>query len=341
MIQVLSLLLLSFIFTSILLVPFIDFLYKMRFQRQKQETLDMFNNRTPIFDMLHKDKAGVPVGGGILLIIVLLILPIVGYTLLDAHWNWKITVILLTMVLFGILGFYDDSKKFVKVQKTTFFGLRFRHKFLIQWLLALGISFFIYKVLDFHTINVLWNWGAIDIGWLFVPFSAFVIVWFANAVNIADGLDGLTTGMLIICLVAFLILARLTANDTTVDSTLSAFIGAWIGALLAFLYFNIFPARILLGDAGALAFGATLAVVGLLTGKTAALGVIGGVFVIEGLSSLVQLLSKRFRHKKLFAVAPLHLYFQFKGWGEPKIVMRFWLASAIFAVVGLLIALSR
>lgn len=336
MAEVLLLLILSFICTSVALVPFINFLYRMKFQRQVQETKDIFNNRTPIFDSLHSWKAGVPVGGGILLIIVLLILPAVGYTILDAKWNSKIFIILATMVLFGILGFYDDSKKFFNTDKTEFFGLRFRHKFIIQWVLALAISYFIYQVLDFHRVNILWNIVSFDLSTLFIPFAAFVIVSFTNAVNITDGLDGLATGLLIICLIAFLILSRETLN-----STLSAFIGAWIGALFAFLYFNIYPARVYLGDVGALSFGATLAVVGLLTGKVAALAVIGGVFVIEIASTLLQLLSKKYLGRKLFAVAPMHLFLQLKGWQEPRIVMRLWLAGAMFAMIGLLIAIAK
>ena len=111
--------------------------------------------------------------------------------------------------------------------------------------------------------------------------------------------------------------------------------------MLGFLYFNIYPARIWLGDVGTMSFGATLALIGLLLGKTLGLTIIGSIFVIEAASSLLQLLSKKFRKKKLFEVAPLHLYFQNKGWEEPKIVMRFWLAGVLAAIIGLLLALPR
>ncbi len=137
-------------------------------------------------------------------------------------------------------------------------------------------------------------------------------------------------------LIVFLIISA-----SFLDSLLSIFIGAWLGALIAFLYFNVFPARIWLGDVGSLAFGATLAIIGLLLGKVIALVVIGGIFIIEVTSSLLQLLSKKFRGKKLFEAAPLHLYFQNKGWEEPKIVMRFWLAGAMFAILGLWLALLK
>jgi phospho-N-acetylmuramoyl-pentapeptide-transferase len=124
-------------------------------------------------------------------------------------------------------------------------------------------------------------------------------------------------------------------SRSILDTTLSTFLGLWIGSLIAFLYFNVWPARIWLGDVGALSFGATLAVCGLLLGKPIALAIIGGMFVIEVTSSLAQLLSKRLRNKKIFDVSPIHLWLQHKGWEEPKIVFRFWLAGTIFAILGL------
>ena len=147
-------------------------------------------------------------------------------------------------------------------------------------------------------------------------------------------LDGLASGALLISLAAFWIISA-----SILDSPLSVFIAIWLGGLIAFLYFNVYPARIFLGDVGALSFGATLAVVGLILGKAPALVIIGGVFVIEVASSFIQLMWKRFFHKKIFSVAPLHLWFQYKGWEEPKIVMRFWIISIIFAIFGLWLAL--
>lgn len=169
-----------------------------------------------------------------------------------------------------------------------------------------------------------------NLGVLYIPFAAFTIVSFANAVNIADGLDGLATGLMLISLAAFLVM-----SGSILDTTLSTFLGLWIGALIAFLYFNVWPARIWLGDVGALSFGATLAVSGLLLGKPLALVLIGGIFVVEVGSSLLQLLSKSLRKKKVFEVAPIHLWLQNKGWQEPKIVFRFWLAQIILAIFGL------
>ena len=143
-------------------------------------------------------------------------------------------------------------------------------------------------------------------------------------------LDGLTSGLLLISLLALLVMSA-----SILDTTLSTFLGLWIGALIAFLYFNIWPARVWLGDVGALSFGATLAVCGLLLGKPIALVIIGGMFVVEVSSSLAQILSKKIRGKKVLDVAPIHLWLQYKGWEEPKIVFRFWLAQTIFVFFGL------
>ena len=170
-------------------------------------------------------------------------------------------------------------------------------------------------------------------GALFIPFAAFVIVAFTNACNIADGLDGLASGLILICLVAFL---AITLQQ--LDQGLGVFIAILLGSIAAFLYFNIYPARLWMGDVGALAFGATLAVIGLLTGKTLTLAVIGGVFVLEVGSSLIQMFAKKYLKRKVFPAAPLHLYLQKRGWEEPKIVMRAWLIGFFFAVLGVYLA---
>lgn len=331
--QALGLLILSFALTAFLIVPFIDFLYKLKFRRQKQKTLDAFAKSTPIFDKLHGWKAGTPIGGGVLIIGVTTFLTLWSYGFLSLEVNpWEVLILLFTFLSFGLLGFSDDVKKIFKSQNSNFFGLRLRYKLLLQIILALIIGATLYFKLGYDFINVRW-FGAFQIGPLFILLSAFVIVAFTNAFNITDGLDGLASGLLMICLFSFWFLAA-----TLLDPTLSIFIAVWLGSLIAFLYFNIFPARIWLGDVGSLAFGATLAVVGLLTGKIIALAVIGGVFVLEVGFSLAQLLAKKFLGRKVFAVSPLHLWLQNRGWEEPKIVMRAWLAGVMLAIFGLWIA---
>lgn len=339
MVHILGFILFSFFVTSVLLVPFINLLYKIRFQRQKQKTVDIFEVRTPIFDKLHSHKIGTPVGGGALIIFVVTILyvlvislaPLLGFEM-TANYPYKkeIQVMLFTFLAFGALGLYDDLRKTFDLKRTKFWGLRFRHKFLIQWILAIFIAWLLYSQLEIDIVHISFFDQVLNLGWLYIPLAAFVIVSFSNAVNISDGLDGLASGLLVICLIAFLIMSR-----SILDTTVSIFLGLWIGALIAFLYFNTWPARIWLGDVGALSFGATLAVIGLLLGKTVALAIIGGAFVIEAASSLLQILSKQIRGKKLFEVAPLHLWLQAKGWEEPKIVFRFWLAQTMLAIFGL------
>lgn len=338
MVQILGLILLSFFVISVLLVPFINILYAIKFQRQKQKTRDIFEARTPIFDRLHAHKIGTPLGGGVLIILVVATLyfivinlfPLLGIESTFVYpYKKEVQILLFTFLSFGALGLYDDLRKTFGFQKARFWGLRFRYKFLIQWILAFFIGWYLFTQLGIDLVNVRFI-DVVKLDLFYIPFAAFVIVSFANAVNISDGLDGLASGLLVICLIAFLILSA-----RILDTTLSTFLGLWIGALIAFLYFNIYPARIWLGDVGALSFGATLAVCGLLLGKPIALAIIGGMFVVEVTSSLAQLLSKKIRGKKVFEVAPIHLWLQAKGWEEPKIVFRFWLAQTVFAIFGL------
>src|SRR5579872_3396588 len=332
MAKLLGLIILSFFISSILLIPFIDFLYKIKLRRKDQKTKDPFNKRTRIFDKFNAWKVGTPFGGGILIILIVSILTLWSYGILGvAVKPWELFVLLFTFVSFGILGLYDDLKKLTG-ENSGFFGLKIRYKFLIQWILAFIIASILYFQLGYNFLFI-HGFGLASIGFLFIPFAAFVIVSFTNAFNIADGLDGLASGLLLICLIAFL---AITAKQ--LDQSLGIFIAILMGSVSAFLYFNIYKARIWLGDVGSLSLGAALGVIGLLTGKTIAIAVIGGVFVFEIGSSLIQLASKKFLGKRIFPVAPLHLYLLQRGWEEPKIVMRAWLLGFFFAVLGLYIA---
>lgn len=330
--QLLGLLLLSFVLTAVCMVPFIDFLFFIKHKFEKTG-LKPKKTETPIHDRLMKADVGTPSGGGLVIIIILAVLSI-GYGLLSSTTDRiSLKILLFTLISFGLLGLIDDVKLIFTKRVGKFLGLSRRKMLLIQVLFALSIGGMLYFYAGLNNIYIAGLGNFIINGW-YIPLAAIVIVSFANAYNISDGLDGLSTGLLLICLFAFLTLA-----SSYLDLTLASFIGIWIGSLFAFLYFNIWPARIFLGDAGSLAFGATLAVVGLLTGKILALAIIGGMFVIIVMSSLLQILSKKILKRKLFPIAPIHMYFKYKGWEEPKIVIRFWLAQGLFAILGLWIAL--
>lgn len=341
----LGLLIVSFFITLITLVPFINLLYKLKLQRQNQKTRDAFNLPTPIFDKLHKRKVGTPVGGGLLLVIItgflfFLTFPILYYfwipiTSIYSNISAEIKILIFTFLSFAFMGLYDDLKKVFFVDTDQFFGLRLRHKLLLEIILSLLIAFWLYTDLKITILHIPF-FGVYDIGLLFIPFAAFVITSFANAYNISDGLDGLAAGVLFIALGAFWVI-----SNSILDTPLSLFIAIWMGALIAFLYFNVFPARIFLGDVGALAFGATLAVIGLLLGKVFSLIIIGGFFVAEVSSSLLQLGSKKYFGKKIMQVAPFHLWLQMRGWSETTVVFRAWLASIVLAIIGLLLAFLK
>jgi phospho-N-acetylmuramoyl-pentapeptide-transferase len=339
----LGLVIFSFLINSVLIVPFIDLLYKLRLTRRKEAP---GKGKIPLFDKLHDIKAGTPVGGGILIItsvvsLFVLLLPLadkMGVLIQSSYkLSYEIFLILFTFVSFGLLGLSDDLIKiFGKPQKGVIgfaFGLRRGTKFLLQWVLALFISYIIYAFLGIKILHIPLLGQTLDLGIWYVPFAAFVLVSFANAVNITDGLDGLVSGLLMICLIAFGVIA-----GSNLDTPLSLFIALWLGALIAFLYFNVYPARVFLGDAGALSFGATLAVIGLLTGSIVGLVVIGGIFVLEAASSAIQIAGWRIFKRPIFPLAPIHHSFLAVGWEEPKIVMRAWLAGIILAIFGLWLA---
>ncbi|HUV42393.1 MAG TPA: phospho-N-acetylmuramoyl-pentapeptide-transferase [Patescibacteria group bacterium] len=340
----LGLLIFSFVVTSIVIVPFIGFLYRLKFTRKVEAPK---NGKVPLFDKMHDWKAGTPVGGGLLIIglvslLYAILFPLLRYlgvyvtavhTLRD-----ELNIIFFSFISFGLLGFYDDFVKFFgKARKGVIgrsFGLSRYVKFFIQLTLALIIASMLYFNLRIDIIHIPLTHIVFYLGWWYIPFAALVIISFVNAYNITDGLDGLAAGLLMICLFAFWIL-----STAVLDTTLSVFLSLWIGALIAFLYFNIYPARIWLGDSGALSFGATLAVVGLLIGKIFALVFIGGFFVGEAASSLIQIISLRVFKRRVFKIAPFHLWLQARGWEEPKIVSRAWLAGLMLAIIGIWLAI--
>ncbi len=339
----LGLLLFAFAISSLLVVPFIDFLYKLNIVRQKEAPK---KGKVPLFDKLHDKKAGTPTGGGILLIAIVTLLfsaifPLISYLgvfiELSHSLKYELLIIFFTFISFGLLGLSDDLIKIFGRARQGALGMwigmsRFQ-KFSLQWILALIIAFTLYKFLGIQIVHIPFINKVIDMGLWYIPFAAFVIVFFTNAFNITDGLDGLASGLLMIYLFAFWIIAA-----GNLDTPLSIFIALWIGTIISFLYFNVWPARIFLGDAGALSFGAMIAVIGLLTGNIAALFIIGGIFALEAASSAIQIFGWRVLKRPIFPLAPIHHTFLAMGWEEPKIVMRAWLVGVILAIFGLWLA---
>ncbi len=335
----------SFILNAVLIVPFIDFLYRLKFQRISQKTKDAFDKLTPVFDKYHGHKAGIPTGGGILTVITtvflysfLLFLFVLFNKPLQSNFPSliaEIKIILFAFIGFALLGVYDDLSKIFFWKKNQFHGLRLRHKAVLELILAGIIAWWLFSDLKISIINIPF-FGVWNIGWLYILLATFIIVAFANAVNVTDGLDGLASGVMMIALISFWVIAR-----AILDVPTTLFIGVWLGGLIAFLYFNIHPARLFLGDTGALSFGATFATIGLILGKSLSLTIIGGIFVAEIFTSLVQLLSKRFLKRKIFPVSPLHLWLQARGWEESKIVMRFWIISVLCSFFGLMLAFLK
>lgn len=337
----LGILLFSFAVTASLIVPVINMLYKWKFTK-KNESKEIRLNTTPELQAIrakHDLKSGTPTGLGILLIGLIVILFLTTLPILTLNHptaalfsgynvGWEVSILLLCFLGFGVLGLYDDVLKIFGFARTGFFGLRRWHKFAIQWCLAFLVSSLLYWGLKIDFINLpifgIWHLG---IGYLFL--SSFLIVTFANAFDITSGLDGLGEGLLLICLLAFWGIAA--AN---LDQVLSLFLAVWIGALIAGVYFTIYPARAFLGNASGMAFGATLAVVGLLSGKVIALIIIGGMFLLDGGSSLLQIFSKAVFKKRIFPIAPIHHWLELIGWEEPKIVSRAWILGIMLAIFG-------
>lgn len=339
----LGLVLFSFLITGVSVIPFINLLYKLKLTRRKEAPK---KGKVPLFDKLHDMKAGTPVGGGILLIIVIGLIfaglfPFASRmgVLIRSSFDFKTELFLIffTLISFGILGLYDDLIKMFGRPKPgrlgMWIGLKRSYKFTLQWILALFIGYVLYRHLGIQILHIPLVDVTINLGLWYIPFAAFVVVSFTNAFNITDGLDGLASGVLVICLLAFGAIAT-----SALDTPLSLFISIWVGALIAFTYFNVWPARVFLGDAGALSFGAMLALIGLLTGSIIALAIIGGIFVVEIASSAIQIFGWRVLKRPIFKIAPIHHWLLAKGWEEPKIVMRAWMTGLILAIFGLWLA---
>ncbi len=290
----------------------------------------------------HLKKAGTPTMGGVL---------IVGSILLSAlFWmdlrNPYFWVISLTTLCYGIIGLVDDL---LKIRRRNHRGLRACHKFGLQVIVAIVVGGFLYyNPLDPYSTKLsvpFFKEFFIDLGVLYVPFVVFVIVGSSNAVNLTDGIDGLAIGLVAIASVANALLVYVSGHARLADylqvlylpgtGELAVFCGAMFGAALGFLWFNAYPAEVFMGDVGSLALGAALGVLAVVTKHEIVLAVVGGIFVVETLSVILQVLSFKLTGRRVFRMAPIHHHFEIKGWAEPKTVVRFWIVGIILAIMGL------
>lgn len=316
---------LSFL-VAILWTPlFTDFLYKNRLGKRIRQT-GFDEKNAPIFYSLHKHKENTPTMGGLLIWITAAVITLLMN--LNRGQTW---LPLFTLVSTGFVGAADDLMNIFGIGPNRG-GLRFRWKLLLYTLIALvGAWWFFYK-LEFSIISIPWV-GQVEIGVWYIPLFIAILVFTTFSANETDGLDGLAGGVMASCFAAYGIIALL--QDKT---ELAAFCGTVLGALLAFLWFNVYPARFFMGDTGAMALGMTLGVMAFLTDTVFILPIIAFVLWAEGLSAIVQILSKKLRQgKKIFLSAPIHHHFQAIGWPEPRVTMRFWIISAVMAMIGLFV----
>jgi phospho-N-acetylmuramoyl-pentapeptide-transferase len=288
----------------------------------------------------HRTKKGTPTMGGVVILTAIL-----ATTLLWANLaNRYVWVVILSTAGFGLIGVWDDTTK-LRTRK----GLPTRVKFVAQ----LVVAFAVLQLIFWQPPNVwaptlaipFFKGWLVNLGWLWIPFAILVIVGASNAVNLTDGLDGLAIGPVIMAGAAFGVIAYLTGNFRAADylkilnvrgaGELTVFCGALIGAAIGFLWFNCHPAEIFMGDAGSLALCGAIGTLAVLTKAELLLPLIGGLYVVEALSVIIQVASFKMTGRRVFRMAPLHHHYELSGWPEPKIVVRFWIVSFALALLAI------
>lgn len=297
----------------------------------------------PIFSKMHAGKAGTPTMGGMLIWVTVLgvallcaylalAIPNEFFKNLDFLSRSQVWLPLGALVIAALVGAVDDV---LNVKKIGPFGggLRMRHRVILYTLIAAVCAWWFYFKLDWDVLHIPF-FADVSVGIWYIPVFIFIIVATAFSVNEIDGLDGLAGGTLLSAFCSFGAIAFIQGKYD-----LATFCGVIVGSLLAFLWFNIYPAKFFMGDTGSMSLGITLGIVAMLTNSALLLPVVGVLFVLESLSVIIQMTSKKFRKKKVFLSAPIHHHFEAKGWAEPTIVMRFWVISWVMAVVGVIITL--
>ena len=291
----------------------------------------------------HRAKAGTPTMGGLLILVAALV-PTLLWADLTNPFVW---IAVLATAAFGAIGFLDD---YLKITRRSSGGLRPRYKMGLQLLVSLVVSL----VLMWLANESLYNTRLIfpffkqlipDLGWWYVPFAMFFLVAWSNAVNLTDGLDGLAISTFAVAAAAFTALAYVTGHRVFAEylllvrfepaAELTIFCGALVGASLGFLWYNAHPAEIFMGDVGSLALGGALGTVAILIKQELLLVIVGGVFVLEAASVVIQVASFKLRGKRVFKMAPLHHHFELSGWEEPKVITRFLIVAILFALFSL------
>ena len=291
----------------------------------------------------HRAKAGTPTMGGLLILAAALVPTLLWADLTNVY----IWIAVVTTTAFGAIGFLDD---YLKVTRQSSGGLAPRYKLGLQVLVGLLVGLVLMWLASQNLYNTRLIFPFVkqwipDLGWFYVPFAAFVLVAWSNAVNLTDGLDGLAISTFAVAAACFTALAYITGHRVFAEylllvrfapaGELTIFCGALVGASLGFLWYNAHPAEIFMGDVGSLALGGALATVAILIKQELLLVIVGGVFVIEAASVVIQVVSFKLRGKRVFKMAPLHHHFELSGWQEPKIITRFLIVAILFALFSL------
>lgn len=272
----------------------------------------------------HLSKAGTPTMGGVIIITAVMVA-----SFLMAGASKQVLVAVLIMLALGGIGFWDD---YIKVVLKRSLGLRARDKLLLQTLVGLVLALLLLFYLDRGTQLIIpFTTLTLDLGLLYIPFIILVLMATANGVNLTDGLDGLAAGVTIPVALAYIIISIMMGHYNMI-----IFGAALVGACLGFLVFNHYPAKVFMGDTGSMAIGGAITALAAINRSEIALLIIGGVFVIEALSDIIQVVSFKTTGRRVFRMAPLHHHFELKGWPECKVVFMFWLLSAGFALLGIL-----
>ncbi|MFS0751936.1 phospho-N-acetylmuramoyl-pentapeptide-transferase [Oceanobacillus sp. 1P07AA] len=310
----------AFLITVLLSPIFIPFLRRLNFGQSIREE----------GPQSHQKKTGTPTMGGLMIIFSIIITSLIMASRMDGGISYQIWLLIFVLFGYGLLGFLDD---FIKVAMKRNLGLTSKQKLFGQIVIAL-VFYFILRNQGFSTvIYVPGTELQFDIGWFYAVLVIFMMVGASNAVNLTDGLDGLLAGTAAIAFGAFAIIAWYG----TPDHVVAVFSLAVVGALLGFLVFNAHPAKVFMGDTGSLALGGAIAAISILLKLEILLIIIGGVFVIETLSVIIQVISFKTTGKRVFKMSPLHHHYELLGWSEWRVVTTFWLVGLLFAMLGVYI----